>query len=214
MTELTTIDHATDFPSAVQKYATTVSETSQSYGTALTYYARAHNSKKVKDVLDLLISFCLVHSAAYPPAEQLDPHLRTFLSSPRESMAMLAADDEQAARILAAQMSGYGAVRKFYDVRDGNEDDGGEGFGGGVGGVGGGGSRGGGGRGSMLERKRKAAQALMVVVASAADNIQGGLLDRENPAVVPVDGLLVLLGEAGVFVDRESCPFFSAVYCS
>lgn len=56
---------------------------------------------------------------------------------------------------------------------------------------------------SLHARRRAAASALLTVIASAADNIQGGLFDIENPSVVPVDGLLVLLGEATVFVDKD-----------
>ena len=62
-----------------QKFADTTAETSSAYGLALTFYARAHRPEKVKDVLDLLISYCLVQSQSYPPASELDPHLSTLL---------------------------------------------------------------------------------------------------------------------------------------
>ena len=55
----------------------------------------------------------------------------------------------------------------------------------------------------MHARKRAAASALLTVIASAADSIQGGLFDPENTGIVPVDGLLVLLGEATVFVNQD-----------
>ena len=53
-----------------------------------------------------------------------------------------------------------------------------------------------------IARKKAAATALLAVIASATDNIHGGLYDEQRGAVVQVDGLLALLGEALVFVDR------------
>lgn len=55
-----------------------------------------------------------------------------------------------------------------------------------------------------IARKRAAATALLAVINSAADNIHGGLYDKERASVVPVDGLLALLGEALLFVNRKS----------
>lgn len=40
------------------------------------------------------------------------------------------------------------------------------------------------------------------MINSAADNIHGGLYDEDRGSVVPVDGLLAMLGEALVFVDQ------------
>jgi hypothetical protein len=62
-----------------------------------------------------------------------------------------------------------------------------------------------------LARKRAAAEALMTVITSAADNIYGGLYDQDRKSAVQVDGLMVLLGEALVFIDRESISHFSDV---
>lgn len=180
---------------SLQRYADFTAETTSNYGTALIYYARAHNPKKVKEVLDLLISFCLVQSIAYPSPPNLDPHLKTLLLSPRASLKALASEDEEAARILSMQMSGYAVVRKFYDIRDEDLN-----------------SNSAPSTQRLLARKRRAATALMTVIASAADNIQGGLYDQENPAVVPVDGLLVLLGEASTFVDRMFSLYPSSPY--
>jgi hypothetical protein len=72
-------------------------------------------------------------------------------------------------------------VRKFYEARD--EDLSGEAC-------------------DMTQRKRKAAAALIAVIGSAADSIRGGLLDPSVDVVIPVDDLLVLLGEAMVFINR------------
>jgi hypothetical protein len=55
-----------------------------------------------------------------------------------------------------------------------------------------------------LARKRAAANALMVIIASAASSIRGGLYDPEIETVVQVDVLLPLLGEALVFVNRKT----------
>ena len=156
------------------------------------YFARAHKAKKVKDVLDLLISFCLVQSIAYPPNEELDEHLSMFLRSPRASLEELEQEDEQAADILSTHMAGYATLRKFYDLRD-------QGLGSGVVNL------------RPIARRKAAASPLLMVIASAADNISGGLYDEQSPAIVPVDGLLVLLGEATVFLDRKRLPSLSTV---
>lgn len=94
--------------------------------------------------------------------------------------------DPKAAGMLHTYLTGYATLRKFYDLRD--ED-------------------------VNLEegqrptarpnaRKAAAATALLAVINSAADNIQGGLFDENRGSVVQVDGLLSLLGEALVFIDR------------
>jgi len=54
-----------------------------------------------------------------------------------------------------------------------------------------------------MARKRAAANALMVIIASAASSIRGGLYDPEIETVVQVDVLLPLLGEALVFINRK-----------
>lgn len=55
----------------------------------------------------------------------------------------------------------------------------------------------------LLHRKREAAKTIIAVINSAADSILGGLYDETREAVIPVDGLLSLLGEATVFVNRK-----------
>jgi hypothetical protein len=52
-------------------------------------------------------------------------------------------------------------------------------------------------------RRLAAANSLMVIIASAASSIRGGLYDPEVETVVQVDVLLPLLGEALVFVNRK-----------
>lgn len=171
-----------------QRYADSIAERSDKYGTALLYYAKAHCVKKVKDVLDLLISLSLVQSLAFPPISSLDHNLNAFLSSPEKSLDEIANSDPKAAEILHRYLTGYATLRKFYDLRDeevnlevGKKP-------------------------SLrpIARKRAAVVALLAVIDSAADNIHGGLYDEQRGSVVQVDGLLTLLGEAVVFVDRMS----------
>lgn len=156
------------------------------------YYARAHNGRKVKNVLDLLISYSLVGSLAYPPSSDLDNSLKSLVFSPKHSLTQIAELDSEAAELLQTYLSGYATLRQFYDLRD-EEKQLKEGQ-----------------KPSLrpLARKKAAAAALLAVINSAADNIYGGLYDENRGAVVPVDGLLALLGEALVFVDRTLTLYF------
>ncbi|KAA6415675.1 MAG: hypothetical protein FRX48_00393 [Lasallia pustulata] len=169
-----------------ERYANSIAEGSNRYGTALIYYARAHNGRKVKNVLDLLISYSLVGSLAYPPSSDLDNSLKSLVFSPKHSLTQIAELDSEAAELLQTYLSGYATLRQFYDLRD-EEKQLKEGQ-----------------KPSLrpLARKKAAAAALLAVINSAADNIYGGLYDENRGAVVPVDGLLALLGEALVFVDQ------------
>lgn len=102
-------------------------------------------------------------------------------------MTKLADLDPEAAGLLSKHLSGYATIRKFFDLRDEevllktNERP----------------------AHRSMARKRAAANALMVVIASAASSIRGGLYDPETETVVQVDVLLPLLGEALVFVNRK-----------
>ena len=94
--------------------------------------------------------------------------------------------DPKAAEMLHTYLTGYATLRKFYDLRDEeiNLEEG---------------------QKPMARpnaRKIVAATALLAVISSAADNIQGGLYDENRGSVVQIDGLLSLLGEALVFVNR------------
>lgn len=87
-------------------------------------------------------------------------------------------------------LTGYASLRKFYDLRDEevNLKEGG--------------------KPSLrpFARKKAAISALLAVINSAADNIHGGLYDPESEAIVQIDGLLTLLGEALPFVNRKQPP--------
>lgn len=154
------------------------------------YYARAHRRKKVKDILNLLISYCLVQSIAFPALSALDSKLHSLVFTPEQSLTQLAQVDPKAAEMLHTCLTGYASLRRFYDLRDHefnyNE---GQSL-----------------RSRPIARKEAAATALVAVINSAADNIHGGLYDEDRGAVVQVDGLLALLGEAMIFVNRAS-PF-------
>jgi hypothetical protein len=145
----------------------------------------AHNSQKVKDVLDLLVSFSLIQSTAYPPEAEMDDHLRNLVSSPKTALTEMSQMDQESAELLHRSLSGYATLRKFYDLRDeeilsnGKKPQKG-----------------------AIARKTEAANALMAVIISSDDNIRGGLYDEGRGAIVSVDFLLALLGEAMVFVNQ------------
>ncbi|RAK77117.1 putative nuclear pore complex subunit Nup85 [Aspergillus fijiensis CBS 313.89] len=161
---------------------------SEDYGLALLCYARAHNRRKVKSVVDLLISYSLVQSRAYPASNDLDEQLESLIRDPGRCLAAIAGSDEDAASILQYYFSGYATLRRYYEIRDeavnlkeGQQP-----------------------RYKPLARRRAAAQALVAVISSAADSIYGGLYDPDRDSAVQVDGLLTLLGEVLPFVDQPT----------
>lgn len=138
-------------------------------------------------MLDLLISYSLVQSVAYPPEADLDEHLRRLISSPKNALVAMSKLDVDAAELLHTLLSGYATLRRFYTLRD--EDV----------------LRAKGSKASSVVKARKseAISALMTVIVSSNDNIRGGLYDEDRGAVVSVDFLLALLGEALVFVSQR-----------
>lgn len=128
-----------------------------------------------------------MRSIAYPPQDELDDALNSLITSPKPTLTKLANLDSEAAALLSKHLSGYATIRKYYELRDEEV--------------------------SLKEgeipthrpmaRKRAAANALMVIIASAASSIRGGLYDPEVETVVQVDVLLPLLGEALIFVNRK-----------
>ncbi|KAF7134192.1 hypothetical protein CNMCM5793_005920 [Aspergillus hiratsukae] len=163
-------------------------ERSDEYGLALVCYARAHSRRKVKSVVDLLISYSLVQSRAYPASADLDEQLEALIRDPKTCLSAIAGSDEDAASILQYYFSGYATLRRFYEIRDeaiGLKE----------------GQRP---RFKPLARRRAAAQALVAVISSAADSIYGGLYDPGRDSAVQVDGLLTLLGEALPFIDQNT----------
>ncbi|KAL7623283.1 hypothetical protein AAE478_006964 [Parahypoxylon ruwenzoriense] len=151
------------------------------FGEALWYYALAHRPGKVRDVLNTLMSISLVESTIYPPESELDETLKRLLKERTETLEQYAKQDLEAAELLGKMLSGYATLRKFYELRDGD----------------------GGASHKSLLRRQQAASALVAVIASADDNIRGGLYDDTRDAVVSEDFLLALLGEASIFVGQS-----------
>lgn len=144
-------------------------------------------------MVDLLISYSLVQSRAYPASAELDEQLRALIREPKTCLSAIAGSDEEAASILQFYFSGYATLRRFYETRDealslseGQRP-----------------------RFKPLARRRAAAQALVAVIGSAADSIYGGLYDPERDSAVQVDGLLALLGESLVFVGGKFATWLS-----
>ena len=183
-----------------ERYADDLAASSQDFGSALVYYARAHASQKLRSTVDLLISFCLVQSAAFPPQAIIDSQLDALLNDQHATLHQVARQDVAAAQLLASQLSGYATLRRFYDLRDADaakdateadvEDD----------------EIAASRKPGMLRplaRKREAARALMAVIESAADSIRGGLYDPDTQSVVQVDALMALLCEALPLMNRK-----------
>ncbi|KIW69856.1 hypothetical protein PV04_02179 [Phialophora macrospora] len=163
---------------------------SEEYGTALLCYARSHAREKIRQLVDVLVSYSLVQSRAYPPEDELDDALRSLVSNPKTALVDIAEVDPEAAEMLQFYLVGYACIRRFYTLRDQD--------------VGGGGYV----QPSLnyrpLARKRAAAKALIAAVNSAADSIYGGLYDPERTSAIQVDGLLSLLGEATALLSTRN----------
>ena len=139
------------------------------------YYALAHQPAKVREVMNLLISYSLVQSTVFPPDEDVDDHLGRLLNDRNATLEQFAKQDLEAADLVGKMLSGYATLRKFYETRDDETI-------------------------PLARRRAEAARAIAAVIASADDNIRGGLYDATRDAVVSEDFLLVLLGEALVLV--------------
>ncbi|EHY56288.1 Nucleoporin NUP85 [Exophiala dermatitidis] len=158
------------------------------YGTALLCYARSHAAHKIRQLIDMLISYSLVESRAYPPEDEMDEGLQSLVQSPRTALADIVEVDPEAAEMLQFYLVGYACLRRFYTLRD--EDSYPDG------------------RGKVsnlrpLARRRAASKALVAAINSAADSIYGGLYDPERQSAIQVDGLLTLLGEATALLARN-----------
>ncbi|KAG9236232.1 hypothetical protein BJ875DRAFT_397629 [Amylocarpus encephaloides] len=180
------MDHHAE--STVETYADHLADGSHNYGEAMWYYALAHKTEKVKDVLDLLISLSLVNSTAYPAMADLDDYLKRVISAPKKTLVELSRMDVEAAELLRNLLSGYATLRKFYDLRDEEVLS----------------TKGAKSRTGAASRKAEAAAALLTVISSADDNIRGGLYDEERGSIVSVDFLLALLGESMMFVNQPN----------
>lgn len=133
-------------------------------------------------MLNLLMSYSLVQSTAYPADKDLDDELKNLLQKRTETLERRAKQDLEAAQLLGRMLSGYATLRKFYEFRDQTN----EGLA----------------PNKARALKKQAASALVAVISSSDDNIRGGLYDETRDAVVSEDFLLALLGEATVFVNQ------------
>ena len=153
-----------------EQYGDHLVNTSTEYGTALLCYARSQAEGKVRQLVDLLNSYCLVQSKAYPADSEIDPALSRLVSDPRQALAGIADSDPQAVDVLQFYLVGYACLRRFYSTRDSTP--------------------------SKPNHKKPAAKALVAAINSAGDCIYGGLYDSSRQSAIQVDGLLTLLGEA------------------
>ena len=126
-----------------------------------------------------------------PPQQALDSQLASLLSNGRSALVALAKADGDAAEMLSRHLSGYATLRRFYELRDQDLQPASSTTA----------------KMGPLERKREAAKALARVIGSASDCIKGGLFDPDVQGVVPVEGLLVLLGEALPLLGQQKRVF-------
>ncbi|KAF5019142.1 hypothetical protein F66182_8847 [Fusarium sp. NRRL 66182] len=167
-----------------ETFAEILSKESHRYGEALWYYALSHRPDKVREVLNLLMSYSLVQSTVYPSESDLDQELKDLLRKRTETLEKRAKQDLEAAQLLGRMLSGYATLRKFYELRDAEDFES-------VSPV------------RALKLKKQAASALVAVISSSGDNIRGGLYDETRDSVVSEDFLLALLGEATVFINQS-----------
>jgi hypothetical protein len=137
-------------------------------------------------VLHALITFSVVQSAAFPSANALDETLAKLLKSPMKAIRLLKADDFEAGQYLATHLSGYATIRNFYEFRDAQDEDLSEA-----------------GTDAETARRKNASSALIAAINSAVDSIRGGIYNPSAETIVPIDNLLVLLGESLAFLNRK-----------
>nr|OQO22895.1 hypothetical protein B0A51_09140 [Rachicladosporium sp. CCFEE 5018] len=172
-----------------ERYADTLASTSQSFGPALLFYARAYATAKLTSTLWHLSSLSLLHSTAIPSPSTLDATLSGLLFPPRPALSRLATQDPSAATLLSKALSGYATLRVFYALRDydflppTSPERSAE-------------------SSRPQARQRSAAAILIAALSSAADSIRGGLFDPSVQSAISYDAILVLLA--------ETLPFFAA----
>ncbi|RMZ78319.1 hypothetical protein DV737_g3938, partial [Chaetothyriales sp. CBS 132003] len=168
-----------------ERYGDHLLNNGSDYGVALLCYARSHNPHKVQLLTDMLISYCLVQSEAFPPENQIDPGLRSLVETPKLAFADIAEFDPNAAATLQFYTVGYACIRRFYGLRDDissserRKPSG------------------------PLARRQAAAKTLIAAINSSADSIYGGLYDTTRETAIQVDGLLTLFGEATAFLGGD-----------
>lgn len=160
---------------------------------------------KIQQLTDLLISYSLVQSRAYPADSEMDSGLHTLVDTPKTAFADIADTDPDAAAHLQFYMVGYACIRRFYTLRDGEVS----------------GKSKSKSKLTPAARKRAAAKALIAAINSAADGIYGGLYDESRQSAIQVESLLPLLGEAtallaqghesGVYTSEQLYALLAAI---
>jgi hypothetical protein len=172
-----------------EKLGDHLAHNSHDYGDALRCYARSGNRIKIQQLIEMLISYCLVQSRAYPSEADIDTELVHLIENPKEAFGELMLTDPEGAPILQFYTVGYACVRRIYTLRDEALNS----------------SRAYRPATSSIQtRKRNAARALIAAINSAADSIYGGLYDTERQTAVSVDALFPLLGEATAFLAPDA----------
>lgn len=167
-----------------ENFADSLVNNTSDYGTALLCYARAHAEHKVRQLIDLLNSYCLVQSQVYPPVDEMDPALEQLVGNPKSALQGIAEVDPQAAETLQFHLVGYACLRRFYSLRDEQTTNQGNQL-------------------RPLAARRAAARSLIAAISSAADSIYGGLYDPDRQSAIQVDGLMTMLGEATALMTQE-----------
>ena len=182
-TELGLIDEARRLS---ERYGDQLVSGTTHYGLAMLCYTKSRSIHKIRQLTDLLISYCLVQSRAYPDQEEMDDALRALVGSPRSAFTDILEADPEAGAELQFYMAGYACMRKFYAFRDQGTTGGKQN------------------KPLLLSAKRGAAKPLLAAINSAADGIYGGLYDSDRQAAIQVDGLLTLLGEATALMSSTT----------
>lgn len=155
-----------------EEYGDYLANVGTDYGTALLCYARSRAENKLRSIIDILTSHCLIQSKAVPEDKDMDAALSRLVSDPKQALSEIAEQDPQAVEALQYYLVGYACVRRYYSTRDSSSTS------------------------SQTHQKKVAAKALIAAVSSAADCIYGGLYDPERESAIQVDCLMTLLAEA------------------
>lgn len=166
-----------------------LSHNTSQYGLALLCYAKSHNRTRISQLTEMLVSYCLVQSRAYPVEDDMDEALRALVETPKSAFAAIIDTDPEAASLLQFYVVGYACVRRLFVLRDEEILAS---------------KRSRAVRPNLRARQRVAAKSLVAAINSAADSIYGGLYDANRETAISVDALLPLLGEATAFVSATN----------
>jgi hypothetical protein len=165
-------------------------------------YARSRRVQKLKDLAQSLITFSIIQSSPYPSASEMDEPFKELTKSPQHAVDFAIANgDAESAYHFVHAFVGYCALRKFYDLRDG--EDGAEAA-----------NENEMHRGSWPEREqikeasteraKEMGNMLVELLRSVADDVIDGEVAADAVRLVPVEVLSALLGELYGFMKRKS----------